>query len=815
MLYFIDMPKNKDHLIIDLAFAPVDTQNYIDLPQIKLQAKSANAFLILDPGSTLMNEGFKHLILSKNCIKTLNFTDENTLFTHESIQNKPINKAISFYNLEFLNNESKMAPIAQEYWHIKKNYVLDKNRIKNISTMMLNNEFKIKYNTLAAFKENINIIYSELADFKREHEYLFKALNTSIENSNISEAELNTVKLIDNYEWFSEKIVYEFLELFERIFNFAKNLLRNYHASDDFNTLAKTESLRRRIEYVTLMQKTSKEMVKRQIYLRDLHTELNESIKLKDRYRSNTQNKLNNVINWYRKGIKLLNHKANFFPKHSLEQLQIYKSVLIYKYIIKLLFLNKNKLKGLSVENIAELKVDLDSRSSLFIANNLAKNSLSGEALNLKGIKKTIRKELYLEIDQYIELSRSNTEILNEHIKYLKNRIKKVKTKSLNVFGIENYHSDINKLKSKITLTQAELNWQQDNVRNEFKNESAISNQFNINAKRIIKTYSALLNFNLIEFNKLSHSIANIGSHDQEIFKKLINIKNQIDTVCNLLSSIEFLFNYIELIRSLLFNKYDLSHKNIEQIDIFFKLMQVLNNVSFSASSLTKPINNLSNISRLKIGLVSELMNGAKVCFINDDINNCDSRLKNEFLRIANDFCSKQEITYTFITNDIDLVRDNSFDNLYVFCDNKLIEYGASYKVLNNPLHPLLKEFLSKGHVENSEKFTGANYIFTEDFEFSDNHNIVASNTLVKNLSADNLSEIQTETFDDLETTTIYDLQSYGNNEDTMIVNLDTQNIDTIDLEHSQQLTLELHALNSEQESAQTDTIFIAHDDAY
>ncbi|BAP01071.1 hypothetical protein MCAL160_0528 [Mycoplasmopsis californica HAZ160_1] len=809
------MTKDSKLFSIDMYFKPGKNKDtFSDIPTLKIRNNSANAFLILDSNSDMLKNCFKDIINSENCVKSMFLTDENGR-RYETLNNKEIINAISFYGLDNLRTHQQMTPIAQEYSRIKQSYFLDKSRYRQLLNLMEVNEFKIKAIMLESFRNNINIIHSENTDFKRDFEHNFNSIIEALRDGKFEHALNLSKRHVENFDWFGEKIVYEFLELFQTLFASARKIMMEHYQSPGFLALTKLESFSRRYELVNQMQHTSKEMVKRQIHLRDIRNDKHIIEKLRKQNLKNGLERGTNLIQWYKSAVKILKNKSHFFDKKSPEYTHIWKNIITIKHIIKVLNRAKYTLRALTSENFDDLKIYLEARRSLFIANNLASNSLTQDTRHIENIKAIVKKEFYVDIEQYIEQSYGNDTIYTDELRRLKRHIKRIQAKKLNVFGIENYKNNLHHLKNRVNTLRAKRDWQKQLEREEFKRAINLMAIYNTNAKTLIKNYYSLVDFDRNSLEKLSQIIEHYTSKNEEEHKILYAIKENMIKVSELLKSISFLYDYVEILRSMLFVRFDLTDKSIKSIDIFIKLIKVLNNASFSISSLTKPMSNLSNISSLKIGLLSELMSGSKLLFINDDIKNTDMRLKNEFLRIANDLCKESNIAYAFITNNLELIKNHEFNNIFVFFDGKLIEFGKTRKVLKSPLHPILKRFLNSSYQPLQDINQISNYIFAEPFEFVSGHYIIAPNNIIKRLSADDLNDRYDGNEIELEATSIFDLESYNDTQDTMIVNLSQKDINTLEVDIDQQLTSEYATMMKSEQTNLTDTIFISHDDAF
>ncbi|VEU60677.1 Methionine import ATP-binding protein MetN 2 [Mycoplasmopsis bovigenitalium] len=802
------MAKNKNIFSLEQYFKNNNT-SYSEISNLTLHRNSANAFLVLDEESEFANGEIKKIIKSNYAIKTLNYFNENSELI-QSVNHKEILDLISFFNLNSVNLKFDTIPLASEYNRIVDNYFASKKKIDFLTSLFEENQYKIQSLLLKLLKENTNEIYGELVDYKREHKQFQNKLLKLINQDSFDELESLVNKHVDYFEWFFENLVSKFVSIINKINTLVKKLSHNYFNSDELKAKIKLKTNYSRLKMLKQMSKTSKESLKRKCFIRDM----NKDIEFLEKYRSNsektTKKHIRNLIFKYTKSSKLDKQKLNIFSTTSYQYWQIYKSISVLKAVKKEMKYSEPKLRHLSLENIADLNTYINSKISLFIYNNLADSSLRDKKIKKMAIDSIINKEFYLDLSQYIELSRSNEEIICDEIRKLKNKVKKEKSKSLNVFGIESYDAEINKLQNQTELESARIDWNLMLQSQELKNKILQSQIINTNAKNIQNVNLSLTNIT----KNISKKIKSIIDQNQsKNTKPLGNILEPIRNIYWVYKSISFVFEYIGFIRELVFNKYDFKNKKITYIDVFLRLSEIIETMSFSSKALIKPLNNISNISKYKMGLLSRLFNDSKILFINDDKQIIDHKLKNEFLRITGDLCKQNKITYCFITSNLELIKQNNFDSIFVFFNNKLIEFGRIKKVLSNPLHPIFKSYMSAQNIDKFKQDNIKEYEFPEIYEMSPGQSIIASYNMFKKLSSEGTDGNGLN--ETIEKTTIIDLESSFNYKDTLIVDLDQYNTYSANLENTQNITREFILYNENNEKNQSDTVFIDNVDAF
>ncbi|QBF34553.1 hypothetical protein EG856_01260 [Mycoplasmopsis phocirhinis] len=795
------MSKNKKILTIENLFQPAKNKNYVFIPQLNLFKNTANAFLIIDENTELFKKQFKTIINKKNNIKILyEYNEYKDVVCHSDT--KTIDKKISFYNLETPQSSENNISIVREYQRIKRNYQYNIQTIQWLFKILNTYQYQLKTEILSVFETKINSLHTLISDLKRDSQIMSNKFWQIFTQNSTVELNNQILTYIENQKYYNELIMGEFLDLFRTIYNISLNISSRYWKSPEFNTKIDLEKKQKRLQILLKMQKTNKETIKRELYLRDIKSLLKHLIQLKTFKRINCKKTMTSLISWFKKSVIIDQEKYNYFINSPAQTRYIVKQILLKKYIAKLVHKKLLSLRYLEHKDIDELKNNLISRLNLFISNNLSNKNIE-QNFNSTKIKKIISNEFWFDFTPYIEISRFNQELFNNQIKNLRNKYRKISQKKLNVFGIENYKEQIKNAKNNLELLNEEFEWKKSLLQSEFKQFNSKHKLINNKIKFIKFYYKTINDYN----DKIAQKInnLNINPNFQNDYKQMFQ---QIENSFNTLKSVAFLFEYLELLREFIFTKFTLSKTNLIKIDLFTKLIQILNSAAFSNNSLTKTFNNISLISRLKMSFLAELKEETQIVFISDDENIKDQNLKSEFLRIVGEIAKKNNLTYTFITNDRSIVEFQNFDNIYVFFDNKLIEFGNKEKIFNNPLHPVFHSWL---HNTKGVEFNSHNYIFNECFKYDQQHYLIASNSEIKSLNIDsiytNLNNIDHDTNENL----INELETYSNTKETMIVDLNL--IDQI--QSSQTMTWEYNMSKINDDEAINTALIDQNSDAY
>ncbi|TQC54149.1 hypothetical protein E1I18_00005 [Mycoplasmopsis mucosicanis] len=777
------------------------SQKTIQIPSLHLNKKSLNAFLIIDNSTELLGDGFANILHSNSGIKTLQYYDQNYKF-NEILNNKQILKKTSFYNIEHLNQKTDNIPIVYEYQRIKSNYVSYKNRLNYLSQILQANEYKLRLLLINTIKQNIDTFHTEMNDFKREHMFLFEKFIREINQANFTEANNIINRECENFDWFLDNVISAFIKIFKALYQEGTNLRETFYTSSAYQNKAKITATFKQLNMLKTMQQSSKQALKQQLYKNGVKKELSIIYKLRKNTRKNAFKRTSNLILWYKSSVKQLREKLKNFKKTSPEYIQIYKELYTSKLIIKQLKSIRLQIQYLNIEIFDEFKQYLESRKELFISNNLSTNTLRDKN-NLKLIRKISQREFCIDLNSYIELSYSNYSHFVDEANKLRHVINDIKTTRPGVYGIEDYKTQISKIKDDLEIMIAQDDWNKQIDKEALRSNISINSITNSKTKTFIQNYYSILKFNKTIAPKIKKTIENSMLREKADIESLNQYKAKIQNILGIYSSISFIFDYLELVRYMAFVKFKTKKETLESIDIGYRLIEVLNTVAFNNSTLVKLNDNISPISRLKMGLLSEISIGSKLLFVSDDARNDDKNLKNEFIRITEDFCKTYKLSLVFITNDLEIVKENNFENLYVFCDNKLIEYGFKDKVLYQPLHPIWKRYLesNKSRKIPHEKIEINNYIFSDMFEYDDDHWIIAPSQITKNLGNNNEDQWQEFT---KQQTLISDLESYSNDSDTIIIDISKTSDNDVEIDLNQGLTREFYL--TQKNTIETDT---------
>lgn len=97
---------------------------------------------------------------------------------------------------------------------------------------------------------------------------------------------------------------------------------------------------------------------------------------------------------------------------------------------------------------------------------------------------------------------------------------------------------------------------------------------------------------------------------------------------------------------------------------------------------------------RQRLGIARALILKPKIIICDEPVSALDVSIQAQVLNLMIELQNKMNLTYLFISHDLSVVKHIS-DFIMVMYLGKIVEYGASEEVFNNPKHPYTKALLS------------------------------------------------------------------------------------------------------------------------
>jgi len=120
---------------------------------------------------------------------------------------------------------------------------------------------------------------------------------------------------------------------------------------------------------------------------------------------------------------------------------------------------------------------------------------------------------------------------------------------------------------------------------------------------------------------------------------------------------------------------YNTYHPHLSKNELVNKMIDLLNQVGLDASYLDKRPRDLSGGQRQRVCIARCLITGAKTIILDESIAALDVSIQAKILNLLNDLKEKMNLTYIFISHDL--------ESVYYFCDRILVLNQGKIEELN------------------------------------------------------------------------------------------------------------------------------------
>ena len=139
------------------------------------------------------------------------------------------------------------------------------------------------------------------------------------------------------------------------------------------------------------------------------------------------------------------------------------------------------------------------------------------------------------------------------------------------------------------------------------------------------------------------------------------------------------------------------------------KAMEALEHVKMDSRYLNSYPHQLSGGQLQRIAIARALVLNPKVMILDEPTSALDISVQAQILNLLLDLQENFKLTYLVITHDLNVIRYIS-DRVAVMYLGKLVEYGPTEEVINNPKHPYTQGLMSASpilnpHDRNKEKY--------------------------------------------------------------------------------------------------------------
>lgn len=724
------MNSKRKILSLEHYFKNNENGEMIAIPKLDFYENTSTAILLLDKIDFLMNNNIQNILMDKKAIlsyfSSLKNNENNDQFDIE-MNKKEILKHIVFMDLKTVNNQKSDIPFVSKYLDILQQNENNLKSITKIQKMISKYSFVFKKILFNAIEDDVLLLKKHFSNFNEEQDRFIN----EYEQLSKKNDELELLELMAAYQDTGQKIftllVNDVFNIFKSVYDkfdfFQKQTFENLDFLGDENIV----NLQKELFWLEKIKTSGKEAIITELKLRDLNIKKSEIAKYLNNSILASYKKWNFLLNWYKEAYKIDKKRTLNFPKNTPQYKHLVKTYLMKKFIyLKLRQIDKKSFFSITdLKTLDELRRDLDLQSKLFISNNLAPTMfVNDENIEMK-VKKIIWKEFYFNFDNYFNSSDDLIYQSKDLIKNIKKEISETHKHKKNFVSNDGFELKILQIKDQIIDLKSEYAWQNEKIKSRYletiKNGSNILNsieEFSKNYKKITSKYLNLKN--KFEKDRLQGKFKNFEPSN---LKQLSENHYKTATYFN---SFNFLFTNLLLIKNLIVQKNELSTQQLIGIDKLLKFTGIFNNSSIEIENLIIDTETISYADRLKINFLFALNKNPRFIFITDDPSNKENKAKIDFLKTVKNTCEEQKVNFVFITDNKNLLKEEYFENLYVFIDQKEIEYGKLTNVLKNPINP----WLSKNQLQNKDillKFFNDEYVFHDIYEIDNAHFVVGT----------------------------------------------------------------------------------------
>ncbi|WP_027335068.1 MAG1360 family OppF-related protein [Mycoplasmopsis felifaucium] len=705
----IDKIKNKNIVLsINNLNVPAKNENPIHISSINICELEKAAIFISDNSKGLLNNNFWKILNNQTNNGIVSFTKNKNNF--EILKNKNVLKEIDFFNMNVFEELEGNIPLFSLFEDINNNFWINSSVINDYEKIFNEQLNKLKLILFYSLEKFVDSLYVSTISARKAVNNFSKFFENNSKNLPLLENGINELKL--NFEEFVLNVLQNvfdsfrsFNSKFEILFSAYKKYIE-YTGSPDLPVLRHQYTFMKKIKNPTVIN------VKKHLAIRD-----NEAgIKiLKNILVNNKNNSLKLLKLW----IEILKNDVNTYKKVLKDNandliitLHMNRKISLIKSAIKVLDKNQFKLAYLSEDNIFELIYNIKHEIN-FICNSELKNSIKQDQTKIKSFA-----ELPIwtfNINNWISISNQNKSVIENNIVQNKLNIKNLKKQYFNIHDDQNFSITIKNLANKIDRTVNEKKFQNANseelllerIKKNKRIFSELPNSWDI-WKTIHTAFKAILN-----------------SKSLKKYKRL-DLQDNISYLYKLSDIAISLISELINLKNIVFDKKNSEISNIKQFYLFSSFINIFDRSNMQVEDLLKTYNSSSKINKLKLGLISKLVQQPKLIIIEDFSNRISSDLRNELLEVCDDLTQLTETATLLITNNIETLKYKKVDYVYVFSNNFEFEHGKYETILNHPVSPKLKKLFLNIDFKN-DYVSEQNSLIKDEYKIGENHYLTAS----------------------------------------------------------------------------------------
>ena len=135
-------------------------------------------------------------------------------------------------------------------------------------------------------------------------------------------------------------------------------------------------------------------------------------------------------------------------------------------------------------------------------------------------------------------------------------------------------------------------------------------------------------------------------------------------------------------------------HKNINEGDLRKKIEHVLNEVGLPKTILDRYPHEFSGGQRQRIAIARALILEPSFLVLDEPTSALDVSVQAQVLNLFKEIQAKRNLTYLFITHNLNVVRYMA-DKVAIMYLGKIVEYGSTVEIFQDPKHPYTKTLLA------------------------------------------------------------------------------------------------------------------------
>ncbi|MBW0596123.1 hypothetical protein MADP07_00216 [Mycoplasma anatis] len=668
--------------------------NNVCIPYLPIYYRERSAILINPKESTFWNSKFWDRFKSNPYTTFLNTSHDVKSLTEEiEYRNKQIFSKVEFFDLDELEIRDTEIPI-YDIWNMGfKNINIDPNEFRTFEEITKKYEIQFKSQIFRILHFYLEKIVPENQNFSRELSNYAKKIKNDwflMNETDFSNTILNINELLEEHKRDSLEF---YFKLYQEIFNVYNQLIEREKSPDSIAESEQIKNVEIRLKYINDINNSSIKKVENNFIIRDINLEIDFYKKLLKNTKNNNIKYMNYLQYKLQKSILIIKEKMSYVTELSIENLDLYKELLMTKKLYWIWAKNKYSLCYLEKNKITEIFSDLILQSKMFINNTLNSLNKPGRKWTKLKIKKAIKQQFYYSFVNY-----SNTSVENKHeiVKIIES--KKEKIKNLNKIKFEkvpdfNKIVEQNKFDAWIKLNQAEDRWNKYSSNKLFqttlKNFQRKIKRFIYSNNEVIRhqiTNLAIINES-IKKRQNSNSRRNEFNDNYELIRNVENIKKYEKN--------ETIGEFANSIFAFIMNKNQTINQFSRTFLIIKKIIDSMSYISVNFGEYLTAYDKLKVISKIKLKLLKLVLNNPSVLFIKDTFDKNNNETRFEFIRVLNKISNEYSLSYVLVTADVKLVK-KICDTVHIFCRNTLVESGEVQELINNSKHPYSKHALSE-----------------------------------------------------------------------------------------------------------------------